>query len=63
MLSGYGVEMMDSFALLLTLALTFALGIASARKLLDGVLYLMARNTMSAPRPQGVPVSGEPAQS
>lgn len=40
---------MDIFALLLTLALTFTLGVVSARQLLGGMLYLMARGTSAAP--------------
>jgi hypothetical protein len=38
---------MDAFTLLLTLALTFAFGVLSARQLLGGVLYLMARNSQT----------------
>ena len=36
---------MDSVALLITLALTFTLAVVSARQLLGGVLYIMAKNT------------------
>jgi len=35
---------MDAFTLVLMLVLTFALGVVSARQLLGGVLYLMARH-------------------
>ena len=40
---------MDTFALLLTLALTLTLGVVSARQLLGGMLYLMARGVSAAP--------------
>lgn len=40
---------MDTFALLLTLALTFTIGVVSARQLLGGMLYLMARGTSATP--------------
>lgn len=40
---------MDIFALLLTLALTLTLGVVSARQLLGGMLYLMARSVSAAP--------------
>jgi hypothetical protein len=35
--------------LLVTLALTFTLAVVSARQVLGGVLYIMARNTGAAP--------------
>ena len=40
---------MDSVTLLVTLALTFTLAVVSARQLLGGVLYMMARNTGARP--------------
>ena len=40
---------MDIFALLLTLVLTLTLGVVSARQLLGGMLYLMARGASTAP--------------
>jgi hypothetical protein len=52
---------MGALALTTVMILTFALGIAGARTLLDGVFYLMARNT--APQSQPGAASGQPTQS
>jgi hypothetical protein len=48
---------MDSVTLLVTLALTFTLAVVSARQLLEGVLYMMARNTGTTPL--GAEIGGE----
>lgn len=41
---------MDAFTLALTLVLTFALAVVSARQLLGGVLYLMVRHNPTPSR-------------
>ena len=39
---------MDSVTLLVTLGLTFTLAVVSARQVLGGVLYFMAKNAVPA---------------